>query len=145
MNPDQRAVLAFVVRNPDAWWQHVQEYTVSKWPQELDRLRRVQATLKADDFEIAASIASMIEGGPAAWAARMLSEKVTRWRSRRDQAASRPGYRTRAEREMDSVSEQRERSRVRREARVEAQARRDADLRALVEAKVLEILVARGK
>lgn len=102
MTPYQREVLADVVMDPDAWWDHAQKYAQEKYAQDqasfdalMDKLKSGQ---QADPRQVK-KLEDALKVTAEARALAALEAKVARWAPEYERKKAGAGYKNRMERE----------------------------------------------
>lgn len=103
LSVEDRAVLAHVVIDPDAWVAHALVWSEEQWQHEKDELDKLNAHLTAGK-QIDPNQKARIEKNLLVTAAmrfeRAFRGKIDRWRPEYEAQKDAPGYQTRAEHEQ---------------------------------------------
>lgn len=148
MTPEQRAVLAHKVSDPDKWVADARVYAIKAWNQDVAQLAKARDALIAENHDssmaekldgILAKQKELTDAGHEPYFQRFLTEKVARWQKEYAAESAKPGYKTRAER--DAIEGERAKKEADAAAlrKAEAEARKKAEFDEAVRAAVLAL------
>lgn len=145
MTPEQRAVIAHVIVDPEAWEADARVYAIKAWNQDVAQTAKARDALIAEEHDssmaekldgILAKQKELTDAGHEPCFQKFLAEKVARWQPEYVKESAKPGYKTRAERQAEDDAKQKAQAEAALARKAEAKAREEAAFDARVKAAV---------